>query len=211
LARPARSRREALCRDHFSNGQAAAAHRTLFSPQRRVGGDRAGLRQPEDHRVAGLCPQQIGHLAIEHDFSVPGQLHRPAGAELPESLVAADQVDLVGPAWRVAGRVLQAGSHEDRRHGPREVLTKAGLCGQLAGQVLAEEAVGRQREVDPAQAFEGQAPQALSHRVAHQQRPGEHRRARRHPQGHGEVHSPVVGERAQREAEESHGGRMKDE
>ena len=61
-------------------------------------------------------------------------------------------------------------------------------------QFGAEEAMGDQGFVDAAQPVERQVPQAAAHRIADQERAGEHRRAGHDAQGHGKIHAPVVQE-----------------
>ena len=197
--------------DHAADDHPGTLDGAALRAQQAIARDVVLARQVEQHGVARRDPERIGQRAVEHDLVLVGVRRRPTGL-VPEPAATAEDVDAGGPGVALRVGAGEGPFEQDGRHGG-EALGEHRGGGHFVGQLGPKEAVAQDHLVDRPQALEGQVAQAPPHRVAHQQRPAEHRRAGRHAQGHGEVRSPVIEQRAEDEAEGRHGekGMMNEE
>ena len=124
--------------------------RRPLAAQRAFRRDRFRLGERKQHGVALLDRQQPGQRLVEHDLVVLRRQPtrcvgaRPAAEEVPESLVATDDIDLIDAFGRIAVGRLQPCRFKNYRRG-------RDLAGRVAGQFFAEEVVGDEGFVDVAQ------------------------------------------------------------
>ena len=142
--------------------------------------------------IARLHAEFFGQRLVEVDFAGVGQLFRTAGTESPEILSATDHFHAVRPVLSI--RIFHARGQQNRRDERIAVLFIIAGFLEFVGEFFAEEAAGRENFVDTAEPVESERTETAAHRIAHQQRAGQHRRSRRRPQRHGKVHPPVVKE-----------------
>jgi hypothetical protein len=79
-----------------------------------------------------------------------------------------------------------------RRSARRRSTRREAGPAQIVGERLAEEAGRDDDAIGAPEPLQHEIAQAAAHRVADQQRAGEHRHRRRHAGDHGEVGAPVV-------------------
>jgi len=196
LIRPQCETPHSLGGNDLAHREAIAGNGLGLAPQRRRGRNRRNSRQPQNHRVARLNAELLGQRCVDHDLAPLRLPLRTAMPQLPEFFPRTHEVHSIHPSALFGTRVLQAGLQQDCRKGVGEEVLELGPAGQFAGQVGAEEPIGDQRFVDASQALERQIPQAPAHRIAHDQRAGEHGGGGRHARAHGGMHPPVIDERS---------------
>ena len=182
--------------DDFAHRHPLRADGVPLSAQRTLGGNCIECGQSQQHGIAHSQTEPFGRGLVQHDLLRTRQPPRAAGAQLPKTLIAADQLHAVRTTRRLRIGIFQAYLQQNGG---------GGFPASLVGQCRPEEVARRQRLVDSPQAVERQSAEAFPHRVAHQQRSGQHRRAYRNAARHSEVRSPVVDERGEGQAERGHG------
>ena len=149
--------------------------------------DRGGNAVAEDR--FGDCLQRLFVLEAGRD-RVGSQL-----ADSGKALVDSVNLNAAGPVQDLAVFIFPHESSvedqsRDRRLERLDVLRIR--FGKLFGNVLAEEPVTVHRHVNPPEPIETHLLEALSHRIANDQSPADHRRASDDAQQHGQMRPPVM-------------------
>ena len=194
LLRPDRELAEAVARQHPGERQPDGAADVFLAAKQRFDWHLGRLLETRQKHISLFgadlrCERRRDH----HAFG------RRQPVERPEAFVDAIHNHLRGASSGRLERDEGVGDDERRRRAGTERAL------EVVRQVLTEESHRRQDLIGVSQPAERDVAQAVAHRVADDQRTGEHGHGRRHAQRHGEIGAPVKARGAEDEGGKVHG------
>ncbi len=197
LLGPQRKFAEPVPREHAREHEPHRPSDVLLASEQRFDRNLGGFLEPGQQHVT-VSGADFGRKSRRDIDTVSGwQL-----VELPESLVHTVDEDVRGAAARRFERHEAVGHDDRRRVGRAQPLAK------ILRELLAEEPDRAQDEVRPSQPAKRDVAETAAHRVADDQRAGEHRDRCGHAKQDGEVRAPVVSGAPRDERPERHACRL---
>ena len=195
LLRPQGELAHPVGRQRLAGREAYGTRRVAAAPCKRVRRDGRWLLHPQQQAVVCGRAEFSGQAGADERLPARGRLDATHAVEAEERRV--DAVHLHARGLTAARLVRDRGLDYDERCGIGELRRETIAFFDLIGERLPEKPLARDGEGRPAEPLVDKAAQAGSHRLADNQRSGQHRHGDCDACDHSKVGAPVVAEPAE--------------